>query len=171
MEEQLRFNDTISSLKLSFTQFGFRYTLKNHIFFKTLYRYIVRPEKNNRQRWTFDIAYKWKKKGFPLSVDYRLRFEDERETSSGDKFTFLRNKLTCSYNLSRPADPFVAYEPFYRFNHKNELRNLRFTTGIVWRLGKQIDMKTFYRIEKTINVNNPERDNIFGIMLTGEIDL
>ena len=168
IEQQVRFNDTLSSFKNTFTEPGLRYKLNKHIAFKVKYRYIVRSNDDNRSRISFSGYYGWSKKKFPLSFQYRLKFQDTKEQNTGKKFTFLRNKFTIQYNLSKKADPFLAYEHFYKFNKKNEPRAWRFTAGFDWKLIKSLELSTFYRYEEEMNVKKPEAQHIIGIMFTYE---
>ncbi len=165
IEEQFRLNDTISSLKSVFTELGLRYRINRHFAFKGNYRYVVRPNNDNRSRFSLDAYYNWNKKKFPLAIQYRLRFQDTKESNRGRKFTFVRNKLIVDYNLTKLVDPFLSYEIYFRFNQKNEFRTWRFTAGLDWRLSKRLDLTTFYRHQKEINVNNPEAQHIIGVML------
>lgn len=166
LKGQFRFNDTISLMKSTFTEIGLRYKIDKHFAVKGNYRYIIKPSKNNRSRISLDAYYNWSKKKLPLSIQYRLRFQDTKERASGRKYTYLRNKITVDYNLTKLVDPFLSYERYYRFNQKNEFRTWRFTAGLDWRLAKKIDLTTFYRYQKEINVKNPSAQHIIGIMVT-----
>lgn len=68
-------------------------------------------------------------------------------------------------------DPSVAYELFFRLNGRNEFRVSRITLGLDWRITKQFEMTTFYRLQDDIFVNSPERQHIVGLMLAYELDL
>ena len=166
LKEQFRLNDTISSMKSTFTEIGLRYKIDKHFAVKGSYRFTIKPTKDNRSRLSLDAYYNWSKKKFPLAIQYRLRFQDTKESNTGSKFTYLRNKITVDYNLTKIVDPFLSYERYYRFNQKNEFRVWRFTAGLDWRLAKKIDLTTFYRYQKEINVKNPGAQHIIGIMLT-----
>ena len=166
IEEQLRFNDTISSRKSSFTEFGLKYRINKRWALKGNYRYVVRPTNNNKSRFSLDTYYSWSKKKKPISIQYRLRLQDAKESNTGRKSTHIRNKITVGYNLAKLVDPSISYEIYYRLNQKNEFRTWRLTGGLDWRISKQIDLTTFYRYQKEINVNNPEAQHILGLMLT-----
>lgn len=171
VEEQLRFKDTVSSLKNALTEIGLRYKLNKYFAFKGNTRWISRPGKKNRYRLSLDAYFRWSKKKFPLSASYRLRFQNTHTFISRKNSTYLRNKISLDYNLSRIVDPFCSYELYYRFNAKNEFRVKRFTFGMDWRLHKRMHLATFYRIQDKINIKVPERQNIFGFMLTYRIKL
>ena len=166
LKEQFRFNDTISSMKSTFTEIGSRYKIDKHFAVKGNYRYTIKPTKNNRSRFSLDAYYNWGRKKFPLALQYRLRFQDTKVSNSGRKYTNLRNKIKVDYNLTKIVDPFLSYELYYRFNKKNEFRTWRLTAALEWRLAKKFDLTTFYRYQKEINVKNPDAQHIIGIMLT-----
>ncbi len=168
IEQQVRFDDTLSSYKGTFTEPGLRYKLNKHISFKVKYRYTIRPDDDNRSRISVSGYYSWSKKKFPLSFQYRLKFQDTKEQNTEKKFTFLRNKFTLEYNLSKKADPFLAFEHFYRFNQKNEPRAWRFTAGFDWKLTKSLELSTYNKYEEEGNVKKPKANHIIGIMFTYE---
>lgn len=161
LTEQFRFNDTISSLYKSFTELGIKYRFGKGFSAKGNYRYSVRSNSKNDHRLALDLNYSFDKKGFPLIIDYRLRFQNVMAGNS----TYLRNKLGLTYKMSKLVDPFAAYESFFRFNGKNEFRTNRYTVGLDWRLMKELHLKTYFRIEDEINVKNPERQNVIGLTL------
>lgn len=162
LEQQFRFNDTISTLYKSFTELGLKYRLGKGFSLKGNYRYTVRPTKKNQHRVAMDLNYSYDKKGFPLMIDYRLRFQ----SVPGGNRTYIRNKLSLTYKLSKLVDPYIAYEAFFRLNGKNEFRTNRFTFGLDWRILKELHANTFFRIEDGINVKNPERQHVIGVTLS-----
>jgi len=171
IEQQARFNDTISALKKTFTELGLKYQMNKSIAFKVNYRFVIRPTKSNQNRISVDAYYHWDKKKFPLSFDYRLRFQDTENVNSGKNFTYLRNKLSVKYNLSKLVDPTIAYEIFYRFNGKTEFRVTRLTIGFDWRLNKKMNLNTFYRLQNDININTPEKQHIVGVSFSYSLGL
>jgi len=171
LQEQFRFNDTISTLKKSFTQLRVKYSINKFVGFGASYRFTVRPQKKNRSRVMVDGYFSLKKKDFPLSFGYRLRFQHENQLNSTKKYTFLRNKLSLKYNMSKLVDPFIAYELFYRFNSRNEFRTYRMTAGLKWSLFKGFNMSTYYRYEKGMNVKNPTAAHVIGLMFLYEVKI
>lgn len=160
IDEQFRFNDTISSLKKSFTQISVEFKLNKYLSFAGNYRYTVVPLDLNRHRISLDANLKLARKNFPLSFKYRIRFQDEEY---GKRQTYLRNKVQFEYNLCKLVDPFVSYEMFLRFNGKNEFRISRFSAGLEWRILKNLSATTFYKLQDDIFIKKPERQHIFGI--------
>jgi len=171
IEEQLRFNQEVSNFKYAFAEFGTRYKVNKHFSLKGNFRYVTRPNKNNKTRVSLDAYYRWNKKKFPLSFVYRARIQNTRENVTAKSAAYLRNKLSIGYNLSKLVDPSIAYELYFRFNGKNEFRVTRLTASLDWRLGKNTDLSTFYRIQNDINIKRPDRQNIFGLSFSHQVKL
>ena len=167
ISEQVRFNDRVSSLKKSFTQVGMDYKIGKRFSLSGNYRFTFSPNENVSRRIALDANYKWKEKGKPVSIKYRLRYQNV----FGGQRTYIRNKIKFDYNLSKLVYPSVAYELFFRLNGRNEFRVSRITLGLDWRITKQFEMTTFYRLQDDIFVNSPERQHIVGLMLAYELDL
>ncbi|UKN01096.1 DUF2490 domain-containing protein [Paracrocinitomix mangrovi] len=159
--EQVRFNNNISSYKKSFTQVGLKINLPKGFGIVPAYRFNVEAGGVLDHRLSLDGTYKWDKKGFPLTVGYRMRFQHKFI----DTKTYWRNKVKLGWKLSKLVDPFMAYELFFRFNGKNEFRVSRFTVGLDWRITKRFYVSTYYRLQDDIFVKNPERQHIIGLML------
>lgn len=171
VEEQVRFNDTISSFASALTELGLRYRLGRHFTLGPNFRYITRPNADDRFRYMVDLQYKWKRKGFPLSVRNRLHFQHTVDANSAKVSTYLREKISVKYHLSRVVRPVVEYETSFRFNDKNEFRRNRVTVGMEWRLTDRLDLTTYYRFQDEINVRVPERDHIFAVLFAYTLDL
>ena len=165
VSEQVRFDNNISSYKKSFTNIGLKIKLNKHFSLKPSYRFIALPISTFDHRVSLDGYYKWKKKKIPLSFSYRMRFQHQFVSSK----SYLRNKLTMGYNLSKLVDPFFAYEIFFRFNGKNEFRVSRFTLGLDWKINKRVGLTSYYRLQDDIFIKKPKRQHIIGIMLNYKI--
>ena len=159
--EQVRFNTNITAYKKSFSEVGLKINLKKGFGLKPSYRFIVLPGAAFEHRLSFDGKYSWSKKGFPLTLGYRMRFQ---HSFIGSK-SYLRNKIKVGYKLSKLVDPFAAYEIYFRFNGKNEFRVSRITIGLDWRITKKLHINIYYRIQDDIFIKNPERQHIIGLML------
>lgn len=163
LEQQLRLDDGASQFKNTFTEAGLRLRMGRYFRIRANYRFIIRPN-NIRQRISGDFLARYRKKGFPLRFNYRLRYQKTYRGAGRNPINFLRNKLAIGYNLSRLADPFIAGELYYRiWNRTNEFQKYRLDFGLDWRLGKKCDLTTFYRFQKEINVNNPALDHVIGM--------
>ena len=163
LEQQLRLQEDWGTFKMTFTEAGMRYEVSEGLDLKLLYRYTLLVDDHNEQRWSLDLKYEYDIKNVPIDLIYRLRFQDEKVFYTGEKKTGLRNLFSIDYNMSKLADPFVEYESFYRFNEKNEFRVDRFTLGVEWKLNKQLDLESFYRMDRQKNVDDPETQHIIGL--------
>lgn len=165
-EEQFRFNNNFSSYNNNFTELRLRYKFNKHFAVKGNLRHTIRYKDFNKRRFSIDVYYNWEKKSFPLRFQYRLRLQDSKVFQTGKKTDYLRNKFSLEYNLTKLVDPFVAYEIYYRFNQKNEFRVSRITMGLNWKLNKQIDLSTYYRYQRDINIKRPQAQHIIGLMFS-----
>ncbi len=163
--EQIRFDNNISTYKKSFSELGLKYKVGKSFSIKPQYRLSVRQGSVFRHRISLDGNYKASKKGFPLIFKYRIRFQHRLF----DPKTYWRNKLTLKYKLSKLVDPFAAYEVFFRFNGRNEFRVSRFTAGLDWRVSKNFEITSYYRLQDDIFIKSPERQHIIGLMVEYKI--
>ncbi len=171
IQEQFRFNNNASSFSSSFTEVGLKYKVNKILSFKANFRHNVKANKKNRVRGSIDMNLNLSKKQFPLSLIYRLRFQNTNVLNSTKRYTVIRNKIGLKYNASKLVDPYASYELYYRLNGKNEFRTKRLTLGLQWRLLKELRMTTFYRLQTDINVKNPDRSHIIGLMFTYNLDV
>lgn len=168
LEEQFRFKDTVKTFKSSLTELGIRYKINKKFSLKANYRHTYRTgyRQRNRNRLSLFLYYDWDKKKFPLSIQLRTGIQNDIEVYNGQLLTYSRARLKLKYKDLKDSKPFIAYESFYRFNDKNEFRTHRFTTGMSWDLTDNFELTGFYRVEKEINVDEPERQHVMGLMFS-----
>lgn len=168
LEEQFRFRDTLKTFKSSFTELSGRYRFNKRFSLKGSYRYSVRngERQRNRSRISLFGYYQWDKKKYPISIQLRLGIQNDFEEYNGQLLTYTRSRIKITYKSLDLLEPFISYESFYRFNSKNEFRTNRFTGGASYEINKRWDLGGFYRVEQEINVDEPERQHIGGIMFT-----
>lgn len=171
VEQQYRFEDTLSTLNKSFTEMGVRYEFTDYFDVKGQYRYSVVENDRNEHRWSLDLSLEYDIDDFPVDVGYRFRVTDEKKSYTGEKSTYVRNRFSLDWNMSKLVDPYFEYENFYRLNQKKEWRTNRFTLGLEWKLSDEADLETFYRIEDEFNVEVPGKQYIFGLSLSYEVEL
>lgn len=140
----------------SFTQLSTKIKINDFFGFRIGTRFTDRSL--NRLRLYGDALLKYKKKGLPIRVSYRLRFQHtykfDNEISEPEKWScVLRNKLTVEYNLSKLVDPYVAGELFYDFSDE-ETYQFRLTLGADWRLTKKLNLASFLTLERPTNNGN-----------------
>ena len=128
LEEQLRLDNNITQFKTVFTQLGVRYRLHRYIRIGTAYRFIIRSNEI-RHRISGDIIFRYRKKKFPLRVNYRIRLQKTFQNNTSRNY--LRNKLRVGYNATRLVDPYIAGELYYRiYNMPNEFQKYRLFSWI-----------------------------------------
>ncbi len=171
VEQQLRLEDGEDRFEQTFTELGLRYKITDNFDIKGQYRYSITDEEHNEGRWSIDLNYEYDIKNFPLDIGYRCRFQDEKVDWTGEKKTYIRQRLTLDYNLSKLVDPAFEYEWFYKFNDDHEFRRSRFTLSLQWKLNKHSELVTFARLEDEYNVKKPERIYIMGLAFSYDLDL
>lgn len=168
-EQVFKFNDTISHFKSAYSELGAKFKVNRMFSFGLNYRYIENPPTKNAHRYSGDFIFNLGKKGFPLSFQYRLRYQHEAIVSNNNAEDYVRNKFKLDYNLFKLVDPYISLEPFFRFNGKNEFRAMRYEIGLEWRIIKNLQLTSFYRLQKDVNVKKPDRIHVVGLMLSYEI--
>ena len=171
LEQQFRFNDTISKFKSTFSEISARYRLNKHFKLKGSYRYSIRNEERNRKRITLHLYYSWSKKKFPLAIQLRSGLQNDDEVWTNQQITYARNRIKLEFVDFKNFTPYLGYESFYRFNYRNEFRVNRYTIGLKWEFNKKLEGNFFYRIDDEINVKFPQRQNIIGIMMVYSMKL
>lgn len=168
LEEQIRFKDSIKTLKSSFTELSARYKINKQFSLKAGYRYSIRYgyRQRNRNRMALFLYYNFERDELPISIQIRSGFQNDIEDYNGQLLSYSRNRIKVNYNPFKDVESFFSYESFYRFNSKNEFRTNRFTGGLSLEINKALDLTGFYRVEQEINVDEPERQHIIGLMLT-----
>ena len=166
--EQLRFNNNVSNLRQAFTELSGKYKFNKYFALSTTYRYIGRPNSNNKNRFSLDFLAKYKLKEIPLSFGYRLRAQKAITSVSKNTTSYIRNKFSVNYNLSKLVDPFIAYETYFMLK-KSEFRLNRITIGLDWKINKQMSICSYYRFQKETNVKFPARTHIIGLLFAYKI--
>ena len=179
LEGQLRLKEDISEVDEYFSELGASYTLFKGFKLGTGLRYIRENDNvgniqgyENHFRYNIDASYKHKIKDF--SLKYRLRYQNKNElgvsTSEGDYAKQnLRLKTSLEYNFSNwKLDPKFSAEIFNRFGKdaNNEFSKYRLTFGTEYKLKKMGTIGVFYRLEKELNITNPNITNIIGLKYT-----
>ncbi len=127
----------------------------------------------NHFRWNLDFSYKYKSGRF--NFKHRLRYQNKNElqksTEEGDfAVQNIRFKSSVGYNFKKwKLDPKFDLELFNRFQKEEEggLNKLRLTLRTSYKLKKgagEIDF--FYRFEKELNEDFPDKDHILGLGYT-----
>lgn len=181
IEEQLRLWNHLGDVKSTFTEVSVGYEIIKDLEVVGSYRFTVVPnsfaqdaiEKSafNQSRFMLDLKYELDKKGFPLSLEYRQRIQDTRELYTDYKVTYWRNRFGLEWEATDDITPYMEYESFYRMNQKKEFRRNRYSFGIEWRINKEMDISTFYRVDQQINTKVNGRENIVGIAYSYKMEV
>lgn len=166
LEQQVRINDNLRNLKSNFFELGARYKWNKHFSVKFQYRYTLRTDLRNVNRYSLDVKAKWKIKPLKLHFTYRPRFQHSAVVYTLQPASYFRNKLTLEFEGWKKITPFASYENFYKLNEHNEFRGNRYIIGMNAKLGKQLDLKAFYGIDQEINKSQPSRRNIVALLLS-----
>ncbi|MDB3907290.1 DUF2490 domain-containing protein [Crocinitomicaceae bacterium] len=166
LDQQVRMSQNMQAIRSSFFEFGARYKWNKYVSTKVQYRYTIRNEQRNVNRFTVDAIAKWKWKSADLKFSYRTRFQHAMVVYTGQPFTYLRNRLRMSYYGFKRLEPFLSYENFFKFNFHNEFRGNRYVLGCDVKLNKQMDLTLIYGIDQEMNTKNPTSRNIFSAVLS-----
>lgn len=163
-EYQLRTSFSPFERKQSLYEFGLRRRFWKRLYLSASYRFTRTPDVNkNRNRASVDVAYRWRKKGFPLRISNRVRFQYENELNTIQRELTLRNKLGVGYNLSKLVDPTFTWEVFLE---NLEYSDVRYRFGLDWKLDKRLTLTTFYAYERQTDKKSNNITHIFGAMAT-----
>lgn len=169
LDQQTRTMNNVEGIRTNFLELGMKYELSKHFAVKGQYRYTIRNLMRNTTRLSLDLAAKWKYKPANLTFKYRLRFQNASVRYTGESLAYLRNRFTLQYKVSKKWLAYTEYESFFRFNQRNEFRGNRFTLGARYRVSKEMYVNAFYQIDQEINVKDPFKENIFGVVLQWEL--
>lgn len=166
LEEQVRINDNISSVKSVFADLGVSYRFNKNFKISGNYRFVNRGSNTGvywvAHRFYADFRYTYKAK--PLIFIYRNRFytENGHGEDGSSRENYERNKLELKFDLDKKFSPFIASELYY-FLDKSELRKIRYTAGVDFDLKNRNEFSLFYRIQREINVKTPDYSYIIGV--------
>ena len=178
IEHQFRFDNGITGLATTFTEFGVGYDITRRFGIKAAYRnsHKTGSERvdNDKERFSIETSYELGSDETRFVFSYRLRYQVARETANRenvDRDDYIRNRFSLDYNLTKKVQPYAATEIFYKLNQNKEIRAYWLTLGLKSRITKSIGLNTFYRVEMEQNVKYPKTNYIVGVMLTYRIKL
>jgi hypothetical protein len=178
IEQQFRFDNGITGLATTFTEFGVGYDITKRFGVKAAYRNTHKTGServdNDKERFSIETFYDIGSDETRFVFSYRLRYQVARETANRenvDRDDYIRNRFSLDYNLTKKVQPYMATEIFYKLNQNNEIRAYWLTMGLKSRISKSIGLNTFYRVEMEQNIDYPKTNYIVGAMLTYRIKL
>lgn len=156
-DQGYRMRENAALPDVTFSNFSIKYDLIKKWSVSVGYRYIndfdLYQNSSIEHRVYTDIDYRKKRKRW--QIKNRLRYQYQQEN-----FTF-REKVTFSYNVRKtPFEPFTAFELFFR---DIELKKWRCTFGASYPLSKTLELDAYYRLQQSINTNNPKQLYILGL--------
>ena len=172
-EQQLRFNNNISSYNFTYSELGLNIGVTEQIAFAGKYRYSfieqegtgITSDEYDRYRYSFDFYAHSELINTAIEFAYRMRFQDSREKTTNNEYTFIRNRFRLKYKMNIPVHPYVSFENFFQFNNLNIFDRNRYTAGVDWSIMEKLNFLAFYRIQKEVKTVDPRIQNIIGLSL------
>ena len=166
VKEGIRFRENSSLISKNFTDVKISHRIKKTDFEVSVgYRFSndfnLDFTSESKHRYYVDWSLRFKDKRFKISLRDRVQYQGN---SSGFS-TLFRQKLDVSYNVRKtPFEPFLQFEFFINMNE--EFEKLRYTIGFSQPIFKDLNADLFYRIQQTLNTDNPENMFIIGTKLS-----
>lgn len=167
-EEELRFDEGITKMKTAFSEIGLRRRLTTNWTIKANYRYSIRPQKSNKDRWNLDLSFDKDIGQTPFQFDYRLRGQSGRTIGALNRRYEIRNRLQLKAKFSKTVRPSIGTEWLYSLS-KSEFRQYRLSAGVEFRISKKLDVEVLYHYQREFNVQSPALNHIFGVQMAYEI--
>jgi hypothetical protein len=192
LNQEFRFNDNSTRINNYFTELEASYKFYGNFEAGGGFRYIRNNTNSgykNENRFFVDLGYGHKFN--QLKIDYRLRYQNQREFSSSkddllNPTSKFRLKIKLDYNIKNwKLDPYLAIESFYtttlnavsyvepiiESSRVNGFEKIRFTLGTNYKINNLMSLGGFYRIEKEFKsfplvYNTPATYFIAGLNLT-----
>ncbi|MFZ5939251.1 MAG: DUF2490 domain-containing protein [Bacteroidota bacterium] len=171
LEQQLRFNNNITTFDFALTELSVSYKINKHFDVAGGLRYSYlenNPTESvdsyDRLRWMADLKFDTDVFKTDLKFNLRLRYQESRDVTAGlSPDRYLRARCQLEYNLSKLVDPELSYELYYKFGQPGELRAHRISAGASWRIIKKLYLDTSYIYQWEINVKNPDFEHIVSV--------
>ena len=166
VKEGIRFRENSSLISKNFTDVKISHRIKKTDFEVSVgYRFSndfdLDFSSENKHRYYSDFSSKYKYKRFKISFRDRVQYQGNISGFS----TLFRQKVDVSYNVRKtPFEPFLQFEFFMNMNE--EFEKLRYTIGFSQPIFKDLNADLFYRIQQTLNTDNPENMFIIGTKLS-----
>ena len=161
----LRFRENTSLLSKSYSDVRLKYKYNKKVSLAVGYRDINEWNKQlvreTKSRYYSDLYLKHKLDRFMLSVRNRYQKQGNSEAT-----TYLfRQELSVRYNIRKnKLEPLFAAE--YFCTEQKQINKLRYTLGFSYPIYRDLDFTMSYRIQKQLNVGNPETLYIFSTKLS-----
>lgn len=160
-EEQVRWSDSISSYKKSFTNLSYEYKLHKRHAISINLRHTENADNEKFARLGLDLQSDLKLYKKIMLLCQRIRVQkswDERNYL--DKFYF-RAKWGLVWK-GKFASPYLDQEFFWKAQNAQEIDKQRTTFGMAINISSQFRMKFFVRKQRELNRKSPDQITVIG---------
>lgn len=160
-EQEARFKENLSSFKKTFSDVSLSYKITSSIRCAGDYRVIVYQD---RVATRLALNGYYKKSIGLISIMYRLRIQQEADPNDNLPENLGRNRLSIRYRWKKRLSPYLEGELFHRiWKPSFRWEKFRFTVGMRTKLTSMLTIKSYYRLQKEVNISKPETVNVWGM--------
>lgn len=161
LQEQIRWEDSLSLYKKNFTDFGFKYKIRKSHALGTNVRYVNELDKDKYIRMNVDLSSDYSLARIPLLFKQRLRWQQSWDASGLRDKTQFRSKWTLALK-NKLIVPYFSHELFWTITTEKIMSKKRSTIGVTWSMMNRMKMKIFLRSQDQLNNDNPESIEVIG---------
>ena len=161
LQEQVRWEDSLSQYKKNFTDLGFKYKLTRSHSLGLNVRVVNEFEEDKYMRMNLDFNSEYNLKKKPLSLKQRLRLQQSWDSIGERDKTSLRAKWAVALKR-KLLNPYISHEIYWKMATTREIKQRRSTIGISWSMMGKLKMKLFIRSQKEFNNKNPDQLQVIG---------
>lgn len=163
IEEEIRFNEKIANHKSTLTNINLRYKIFDWLRIYGDYRFTLVPQ-DAKYRLDGGINFQHKIKPIHTKVDFRTRYQWEKEIGDQSVEKLIRPKLTLSYASKKIKwSPYILNEWFYLLDKEdgNRFNRYRIGLGTGYKLHKDHQLKIGYTYQERWTSKKIKVANIF----------
>lgn len=164
LTEEIRFNENISELGMSFSELSATYQYNKMFGISAGYRFIQKRQVDDyysmRHRYLVNINVKNKFKLFStnLRIRYQRQYSDVYSSRNGSEPSdYIRTKLAVKYSTGKKYTPVISGELFFNTNAPDGLLmdDFRIAAGVEYEFSKRSSLELGYLIDRELQVVNP----------------
>jgi len=168
-EYQQRWENNISTRKVTFQEFALRYKVAKWFLVKPSFRIVQAPQLNDDwNRASLDLCVRNRKQGSPFRFSIRLKGQYNYGVNKAVRHVGLRNRFSLSYDTGKLVDPSISFEVFdksLRFEPIGlQPSDTRLKLGVDWHISKQWSLNTFYGLEQQVGRKTNNKEHIIGVL-------
>ena len=164
LQEQIRWNDSLSQQQKNFTDLGFKYKIRKAHSLGLNVRIVNEIEEDKNIRMNLDFSSAYSPSGTSISLKQRVRLQQSWKDDGEIDNMHFRTKWAIAIK-NKFIKPYFSHEIYWKMAAIKELSKKRFTLGISWDMMKKLKMKMFIRSQRQQNKNNPDQIQILGFGL------